>query len=391
MSNFHKTLYENAVAYEDSKNAKKLWVRPKRAIGNKRNCFGWICGNPVLPSSAKWPRREDHPYDFVCQINCEKIPNHFWKGLGPKNGWLSVFFAPTTEKHPFDTKVIYSSEWGLEVKSPEPHHLAQHQHIAKKYQKYLLPDLALELTPFFPDYRDGKPVLPKWTLARPFDREKFLLRDAKRQPTDWDELEVLLSVAIDVHEKAYPKRIKMKQDLERKKEPSENDVSNLAFVCSWLGDVPKILEVLSDELKKIKKLRESHSFVTASWTDLYLWLDEIMGARFSVWHFQYDAVRNQRVLYKTLKSTNSVPPAVKQYFDTVWQYLDDRTIFQIGGGPVGFSSSLFENALFNVFLFNASSSPVHALDFHGSSLNVSVPMRRLIFKNFEKISSDISN
>jgi len=391
LANFHQNLSDHADAYDKTTKQKRIWIRPVRSFGGKKESFGWILGNPVLDSKASWPMRDSKPYDFLCQLNCEKIPKNLWKGLGPRKGWLSVFFAPTTEHHAFDTKIVYSRDWGTEIEPPLSHIPAHHRHIDPNYRSYLLPDMALELKPFSPEMHNGKPILPNWMLSEPHADEPFLLSDPMNQPADWDELELLIKVIIEENDKAYPDRQQRKQRLEDRTELTEHDEANLAFFSSWLANAPGNREVLTARLASIKGLKSTQPFNTDTWHDFYTWLDEIMSERFGLWHFHYEAIREQRTLYKLFQDSASVPIAVRNRFDAIWRYKDERTSFQIGGGPVGYSGSFFENALTNVFLLNATSSRVHALDFHGSSLNVSIPISSLLTRSFKKVSSDIAN
>ncbi len=55
---------------------------------------GWFGGAPCLPDDVVWPEIDGEPLRFACQIDLSSVPNALWSGLGPRQGWLSVFFHP---------------------------------------------------------------------------------------------------------------------------------------------------------------------------------------------------------------------------------------------------------------------------------------------------------
>ncbi|MEH2624369.1 hypothetical protein V1292_002424 [Bradyrhizobium sp. AZCC 1719] len=56
----------------------------------------WFGGKPKLPKDTSWPEQKGVPLHFVCQINLSRLPAGLWSGVGPRDGWLAVFFHPET-------------------------------------------------------------------------------------------------------------------------------------------------------------------------------------------------------------------------------------------------------------------------------------------------------
>lgn len=57
---------------------------------------GWFGGAPHLPDDTPWPEIDGEPLRFACQINLSALPINIWSSLGPRDGWLAVFFHPET-------------------------------------------------------------------------------------------------------------------------------------------------------------------------------------------------------------------------------------------------------------------------------------------------------
>ncbi len=55
---------------------------------------GWFGGAPDLPADTPWPAHDGVPLLFACQIDLAALPADLWGGLGPRRGWLAVFFHP---------------------------------------------------------------------------------------------------------------------------------------------------------------------------------------------------------------------------------------------------------------------------------------------------------
>ncbi|MFA5122490.1 DUF1963 domain-containing protein [Zavarzinia sp.] len=55
---------------------------------------GWFGGAPDLPEDVPWPDHDGEPLRFACQIDLAALPADLWGGLGPRHGWLAVFFHP---------------------------------------------------------------------------------------------------------------------------------------------------------------------------------------------------------------------------------------------------------------------------------------------------------
>lgn len=389
--NFQEDLTTLAEIHDAAANDKTLWLRPKLSHKIREDSYGWICGNPVVSPPQQWPVIDDEPYDFLCQINCSLISKKIWKGLGPKKGWISVFFYPGSETRPFHTKIIYSSKWGEEIKPPTSHVPPSLQHLTEEFPEYKFPNIPWELEAFTPKFKNGEAVRPSYMQPEPFHDDGFLLCNPRNQPTDWDEMELLLNSATNAFEKNLEPWTQYKQELETIEKPSNHQKANLEFFSTWVAHAPIYIENLRAQLQNIRVARQASQFDTQLWSKFYSWLDEIMTTRFGSWYWAYNVFRKEMIRYKLSTNPHSVPPAVRDYFNTVWTYEFERTIFQIGGGPLGFSSSFFDNALTNMFLLNATTSRVHGLNFQGSSLNISMPITGFTLKKFGKINSDISN
>ena len=389
--NFQEDITTRAKLHDTAGNDKALWLRPTLSHKAKQDTYGWICGNPVVSTLQEWPHINDKPYDFLCQINCSLIPKKIWKGLAPRKGWLSIFFHPTSETHPFHTKIIYSSKWGEEIKPPNSYVPPSLRHLSEKFPEYKFTNTPWELEAFTPKFENGEAVRASYMQREPFHDDDFLLSNPRNQPTDWDEMELLLNDAHNIFEKNFGSWTQYKEELEAIEKPSDHERRNLEFFSNWVAHAPIYMENLRSQLHNIRITKQTSQFDTQLWSQFYSWFDEIMTPRFGSWHWGYQSVRKERTKYKLSTNPHLVPSAVKDYFNAIWTYEFERTVFQIGGGPAGFSSSFFDNALTNMFLLNASTSKVHGLDFHGSSLNVSMPITGFTMKKFGKVNSDISN
>ncbi|MDQ6438223.1 DUF1963 domain-containing protein [Mesorhizobium sp. LHD-90] len=89
----------------------------------------WIGGLPMMPANVDWPvgptidypERGMTPLHFVAQIACADLPAELWGGLGPRSGWLLLFFNAqdwTVEEDSQAVRVLHISELGPERKPP---------------------------------------------------------------------------------------------------------------------------------------------------------------------------------------------------------------------------------------------------------------------------------
>lgn len=70
-----------------------IMLTPAVPIPAQKNA-GWFGGAPCLPDDVAWPEIDGEPLRFACQIDLSALPQDLWSGLGPRQGWLSVFFHP---------------------------------------------------------------------------------------------------------------------------------------------------------------------------------------------------------------------------------------------------------------------------------------------------------
>ncbi|WP_170333331.1 DUF1963 domain-containing protein [Ruegeria arenilitoris] len=75
---------------------------------------GWIGGGACLPIGTSWPIL-DSPTQLLAQINCGKLPEDLWQGLGPREGWLAIFLDPVS----FKLTALHFDQAGPFVPSPE--------------------------------------------------------------------------------------------------------------------------------------------------------------------------------------------------------------------------------------------------------------------------------
>lgn len=75
--------------------------------------FGWLGGRPFLPSGVLWPKLDGQICRFIAQFDCSKLPSKMWDGLGPRDGWLSVFGGYKEDYMEF--VILHNNEKGNEV------------------------------------------------------------------------------------------------------------------------------------------------------------------------------------------------------------------------------------------------------------------------------------
>jgi hypothetical protein len=62
----------------------------------------------MLPDDVEWPQKDSVPYCFVGQLDLSVLPADLWSGLGPRNGWITVFVHPSIDRD-LDVKVLHVS------------------------------------------------------------------------------------------------------------------------------------------------------------------------------------------------------------------------------------------------------------------------------------------
>lgn len=97
---------------KEAQNAKHTFIKlyPSEQPTN----FGWLGGNPFLPSDVSWPELDGQNCRFISQFDCSKFPPNLWGGLGPRDGWLSVFGGYKDDYMEF--VILHNTEKGNEVK-----------------------------------------------------------------------------------------------------------------------------------------------------------------------------------------------------------------------------------------------------------------------------------
>lgn len=153
---------------------------------------GWFGGSPRLPRSFEWPVVEGESALFVCQIDLSALPQNIWSGVGPREGWLAVFF------HPNQVKASVHHFFGdLELREcPDPkeaswYHLDRCEETSAEK---ILPEWPVRISAHdgpMPDvFKWRKGHVPGFTDPR--ENEVFDLADVAFQPCDGSTLSFLL-------------------------------------------------------------------------------------------------------------------------------------------------------------------------------------------------------
>lgn len=70
--------------------AARLIIDPTR---DAQGSTSFVGGEPCLPIDVPWPEADGKPMGFVMQLDCAQLPEGLWGGLGPRDGYLSVFVS----------------------------------------------------------------------------------------------------------------------------------------------------------------------------------------------------------------------------------------------------------------------------------------------------------
>lgn len=71
------------------------WSRLDLVVGHVDMPSSWIGGLPEMPDDIEWPVKDGKAALFLAQIAMEDLPKNIFGGIGPKNGWLLFFVAPS--------------------------------------------------------------------------------------------------------------------------------------------------------------------------------------------------------------------------------------------------------------------------------------------------------
>ncbi|MCD4657108.1 MAG: DUF1963 domain-containing protein [Planctomycetes bacterium] len=120
-----------------------------------RKTFSRLAGLPMLPDNIEWPKWNNKPMEFLCQLDLSEIPNDCERNALPKNGLLHVFYNEDQawgidSKDKDGWKVIYSERLNEECKlRNEPDGLIKEKEYKEK-SVFFRPMLT------FPDWTDER-------------------------------------------------------------------------------------------------------------------------------------------------------------------------------------------------------------------------------------------
>jgi len=370
------------------------FFRPILSPGKIDTSIGWIGGHPCLPSSVEWPHKNGIPYEFLCQLNLEALPETVWDGIGPRKGFLSFFMSLEGRSQ---VTAIYTTALGLarkEVSGWQKKNSTFHR-FQEEHTPFINPPISWPLARLYES--DPNIAIPNWRRKKYVDDSEFPIDDPRLHPLDWRQLELLIVSAYsasqnrrEFHQKTIEWYV---STLRRKDQPSNpRDVKLLEQAKALKSQLLSFEDYLEQASKNITLQRQSNTFDRSQWQDFITYLQDSSPLLGKYWVTEYRNLRTKLTAENYDKIHPTLTPDLHDYFRLKWQFEAEGATLQIGGVPRGWGHEFTENMKKCVMLIQIPTNALTGYSFGDvSDLIISICKSDLKHKRFSKLYMDVSN
>lgn len=348
----------------DAKGTEPLVVRlvPQIPLRDAERPRSWLGGAPAMAEHIPWPVIDGRNANFLGQICCADLPGNLWDGLGPRDGWLAFFIHPTD----YAVQVLHLDEMGPWRQAPEDLSIDGWSSGLPYATSRLKPidawprwpvDL-VALRPGEPDpRRDGYSEASHEVYKQGFD-----LASPEHRPFDRSTTLEILEIAEArlvgylAEDLVTPLQKQLEQVLDwlAVAEAAPEPPGNLAELRERAATLPALIKartkgqpMFEAALAQVRSLAGriradeaplTQDQIAAIMTELAK--SEIIYPRLqqapltvhkgegSLWVWDFECLRIDRARHAYSRSPEALPPAMRSYFEAIWQ---DQAAHEMAG------------------------------------------------------------
>lgn len=332
---------------------------PLRDVQHPRS---WLGGTPAMAEHIPWPEIDGRSANFLAQICCADLPADLWDGLGPRDGWLAFFIHPTD----YAVHVLHLSEMGPWRQGPESLDIDGWSITLPYAKSHLMPIKAWPRWPVdLVSVRPGDPDPRREGRSEAIHeiyRQGFDLVSPEHRPFDRATTLGMLEIAEArlVEHLATDQITPLKQQLDQAlkslevAEAASEPPSYLGELRERAATLPALIEARTKGQPMFEaalaRVRSLAGRINADQTQLSeheiaaimaeLGRSEIIYPRVqqtpltvhngegSFWVWDFECLRLDRARHAYSTSPDALPPAMRGYFEAIWQ---DQAAHEMAG------------------------------------------------------------